>query len=309
MPRARAGVFVLALAAAVALWLAQSSGGAPTVSPQEIIALLNAQRAQNGIPAGIVENPRWSADCARHNHYEALNDVFGHTEVATAAGYSTGGSLAAMNSVIDSGAAWGPGDPYDDAPFHLFQLLAPSLAVAGAADSAGRDCVTTLLGDTRPEPRQPVAYSYPGNGRSGIAASETADEIPTTPALELGLGTRATGPNLFVYFSGPWAPGAAAHVTSATVAQPGGAAVPSRVLDNTTGGVLPGSYPTGAIIVPVSPLHGATVYEVDVAATINGISPGANPGGQCEKLGSGPRICGAARTWQVSDTFTFTTGA
>jgi hypothetical protein len=301
-----AGLAVAALAG-LALWLASPSG-VPDASPRQIIALLNAQRADNGIPAGIVQNSSWTADCRLHNHYEQLNDAFGHTENAAAPGYTAGGELAAANSVIDVAAPWGHGDPYDNSPFHLFQLLAPSLAVAGAADSDGHDCVTTLLGDTRPSPALVTAYTYPGTGTTGVPPSETANEIPLTPAQELGLGTAGTGPNLFVYFDGPWAPGAQARVSGATITSATGVAVPARVLDNTTPGPLPGSYPTGAILVPVTPLQSDTNYQVAVTATVSGIAPGATgPGAQCETLGSEPQVCGEPRTWPADETFSFTT--
>jgi hypothetical protein len=306
----RAATLVAALFAALALWLATSSSGSPNASPQQIIALLNAQRADNGIPAGIVANPAWTADCRLHNRYEKLNNVLSHSENAGAPGYSAGGELAAANSVIDAGAPWGHADPYDDAPFHLFQLLAPSLAVSGAADSDGHDCVTTLLGDTRPSPAQVIAYSYPGTGATGVAPSETANELPATPAQVLALGSGTTGPNLFVYFDGPWAPGGQARVSSATITGPSGIAVAAPVLDNTTAGSLPGSYPTGAIIVPAAPLQHNSFYRVTVTATVTGIEPGtAGPGAQCETLGSQPQVCGAPHTWPATETFSFTTAA
>jgi hypothetical protein len=327
--RVRGALLAAALAGALALWL-RPTAGAPAASPQRIIALLNAERARNGIPAGIVANTTWTADCNRHNHYEQLNDFLGHTEIAGASGYSADGKLAAMNSTVDVGAPWGPGDPYDNAPFHLFQLLAPPLAVLGAKDSYGHDCVTTLLGDTRPSPAEPLAYSYPGNGRTDVEPSERADELPTTPAQELGLGSAATGPNLFVYFDGPWAPDASAHVTSATISGPNGAAVAVRFLDNTTAGALPGSYPTGAIIVPVSPLLGDSVYNVAVSASVSGIAPLSTPppptcttstnnGTSTTTCTSGTedcvlpqnarKICGLPETWTLRKDFSFTTAA
>jgi hypothetical protein len=305
----RATVLVAALVGALALWLASASGAPGAATPQQILALLNAQRAHNGIPAGIVEDPSWTADCRQHNRYEQVNDILTHTENAGAPGYTSTGELAGANSVIDVAAPWGSSDPYDDAPFHLFQLLAPALAVAGAADSNGRDCVTTLLGDTRASPTQVIAYSYPGNDLTGVAPSEHADELPTTPAQQLGLGSAATGPNLFVYFTGPWAPGAAAHLSTAVVTGPHGEVAPALVLDNTTPGPLPGSYPTGAIIVPVAPLLKDTLYRVAVTATVTGIEPtGAVSGAQCETLGTQPQVCGTPRIWPVTEDFAFTTG-
>ena len=57
-----------------------------------------------------------------------------------------------------------------------------------------------------------LAYSYPGNGRKGIAVSQRAVEQPMTPAQAVGLGTGPTGPNLLIYFDGPWTDGSRALV-------------------------------------------------------------------------------------------------
>lgn len=306
--RAMTRVHAIALAFALAAMLT-AAATARAASPARIIALLNAQRTANGIPAGIVENANWSADCEAHDHWEQLNHVFGHSETPGTPGYTAGGLLAAENSVLTEGIYWTHSDPYDTAPFHLFQLLAPRLAVAGAADAYDHDCVTTLLGDTRAAPASSVAYSYPGNGRTGVAPSEFADELPTTPAAELGLGNRVTGPNLFVYFDGPWANGAPAQVTAATLTGTQGV-VAIRYLDNTTAGGLPGIYPTGAILVPVKPLRPGTKYQVAVTATISGLMPENPPpasGYECETFGSGPEVCGQMQTWTVSESFSFTT--
>src|ERR1035437_1798752 len=51
---------------------------AQAISSQQAIAVFNAERAANGIPAGITENPTWSADCAAHNNYEQINQVMQH---------------------------------------------------------------------------------------------------------------------------------------------------------------------------------------------------------------------------------------
>ena len=42
---------------------------ATAATAQQTIATLNTQRAANGIPAGITENPAWSQDCMEHDQY------------------------------------------------------------------------------------------------------------------------------------------------------------------------------------------------------------------------------------------------
>ncbi len=63
-------------------------------------------------------------------------------------------------------------DPYNNAPYHLFDLLNPRISSTGAADFAGFGCVEIELGTLRPAPAQPVAYSYPGNHRRGVPPSQ-----------------------------------------------------------------------------------------------------------------------------------------
>ncbi len=108
--------------------------------------MLNSQRAANGIPAGIRENPVWSEACQLHNAYEKRNNAFGQGETEGKPGYSTAGNLIAQTSVLAQGIYWGRRDPYDNAPFHLFDLLNPRISTIGAADSEGFGCVEIELG-------------------------------------------------------------------------------------------------------------------------------------------------------------------
>ncbi len=47
-----------------------------------VLQTLNAQRAAHGIPAGITENPAWSAGCNAHENYMQLNGYFGRLPFA-----------------------------------------------------------------------------------------------------------------------------------------------------------------------------------------------------------------------------------
>src|SRR4051812_20223489 len=87
---------------------------------------LNAQRAANGIPAGIIEKSDWSAACAKHMEYVRVNDQLTHDEEPDRPGYTAEGAWAGGTSVLSSSRAWWPqGNPWENAPVHLMQLLGP----------------------------------------------------------------------------------------------------------------------------------------------------------------------------------------
>lgn len=295
-------------------------------STGRIIALLNEERAANGIPAGIVDNTAWTAACKAHDAYEHANHEFGHAETQGKTGYSAAGNLIAQTSVLAEGIEWGPGDPYDNAPYHLFDLLNPRISSTGAADADGFGCVEIELGTLRTPPARVLAYSYPGNRRHDVPVSERAQEQPMTPAQTLGLGTQATGPNLLVYFDGPWTNGSRAEISAATMTSSAGS-VQLRWIDNTTSDLLA---PTGAILVPVKPLRPSTTYRVRVRGVVTGVVPGttveeallpacheeADGVVQCgqpaptacfENFATQLAVCGLARTWDVGEDFSFTT--
>jgi hypothetical protein len=324
---------LIALACAGVLAMA-SAGAAKAASTPQIIKLLNAERAANGIPAGIVENPVWSVACQLHNAYEHRYGVLSHAETEGKAGFSSAGNLIAQTSVLAQGIYWGQpgrggsgpsGNPYDNAPFHLFDLLNPRISSIGASDSEGFGCVEIELGTLRPAPAAVKAYSFPGNHRRGVAVSQRAEELPESPGQTVGLGKRATGPNLFVYFDGPWTNGSRAEIESATLRSSHGS-VALRWIDNASSNLLP---PTGAILVPVSPLRPGTTYRVSVRGTVTGVMPGTNIEqalSSCqEEAGGGVAcgqppstacfadfatqlaVCGLSHSWDVAEDFSFKT--
>ncbi len=322
--RARVQPPTLLLAALLLLAAALLAPPARAGSTARILALLNRERILNSLPAGILANPTWTAGCEAHDAYERRHGGLSHEEQKGSAGYSAEGDLIAATSVLAQGIYWEHGDPYDNAPFHLFDLLNPRISSVGAADSEGFGCVEIELGTLRPSPAAPLAYSYPGDRRTGVALSQRAEEQPATPAQTLGLGTRATGPNLFVYFDGPWSNGSRLHLEAATLSSAHGS-IPLRFLDNTTSDLLA---PTGAILVPVSPLRADTRYRAEVRGSVSGVVPGTTledalagclPSGAGASCGQPPAtacfedfatqagVCGLERSWAVSDDFTFTT--
>jgi hypothetical protein len=316
---------VLALCACAALLALGRAPAARAASTPQILKLLNTERAANGIPAGLTENPVWNVACQLHNAYEHRYNELSHSETEGKPGYSSAGNLIAATSVLAQGIFWGASDPYDNAPFHLFDLLNPRISSTGAADSEGFGCVEIELGTQRPAPAAVTAYSYPGNHRRNVPTSQRADEMPETPAQAVGLGKKTTGPNLFVYFDGPWTNGSRASITSAAMRSSHGS-VALRWVDNSSSNLLP---PTGAILVPVSKLAPGTTYKVAVQGTVTGVMPGTSieqalsscqqEAGGTVACGQPPStacfadfatqlaVCGLSRSWDVSEDFSFKT--
>jgi hypothetical protein len=255
--------------------------GAPTAGAatgQQVISELNTQRSANGIPAGITENTTWSDDCSAHDNYMAMNNVLTHAETAGNPGYSAGGSFAGENAVLLAGTDWNNGNPYESAPLHLDQLLAPRLDVLGSADAEGYSCTTTFPGWTRPAPATPTIYTYPGDGAS-IYPAETANETPFSPGTLVGLEPGAhTGPILIVLVD-PTAPSVAClsvALSGATLKGPSGL-VPVATVDGGTsidhaGDTLACYISPGGFIIPSKPLKSGAMYHAHVLATYGGVS-------------------------------------
>jgi hypothetical protein len=247
---------VVALVAACLLAPDAASG----TTPADAIAHLNAQRAANGLPADVTENPEWSEGCRLHNVYRDANGwgANPHDEDPSLPHYTDLGRLAARSSVL--GPAGWPADgtnPWENAPIHLMQVLAPDLAVTGWADG----CMWTWPGYTRPAPEHATLLSYPGEGAS-IYPSQTAEEWPFTPGEFVGLGGVATGPHLYVFAPGTMR----SRITAATLTGPDGA-VDVRTVDNHTRGE-PGDLgpyvPSGGIVIPTAPLRHGAEYTASV---------------------------------------------
>jgi hypothetical protein len=242
-----------------------SPATASATTPAQAIANLNAQRAANGLPADVVENPEWSEGCRLHNIYRAANGwgANPHDEDPALPHYTELGRRAARSSVLGS-SGW-PADgtnPWEDAPIHLMQVLAPDLAVTGWADG----CMWTWPGYTRRAPEQPTLLSYPGDGTT-IYAHQRATEWPFTPGEFVGLGGALTGPHLYVF-----APGTRrARISAASLTGPGGP-VEVRTVDNHTPELGP-YLPSGGIVIPAAPLRPGARYSASVTVTADRAAP------------------------------------
>ena len=181
------------------------------VTGNPILDAVNAQRSASGIPP-VTWNADWAGKCHEFNEYAIANNGWDadnpHGETVGKPGYSDDGNWAGGTSVLSRAVTFAAtpfgATPWENAPIHLGQVLAPSITQMGGDVSGSYTCLTTWAGFTAPTSTDsPTFYSYPGNGTTGIEAREQAAEWPTTPEKELGLGDNPiTGPNLFVYAEG-----------------------------------------------------------------------------------------------------------
>lgn len=264
----------LVLTAVLGALVSAAAAGAPAahaLTGEQAVAALNAQRAASGIPADIVHNPEWSRWCALHNNYQRINRTLTHEESPSAPGYTPEGARAGRSSVLSSGNRWDTVNPWEHAPIHLHQLLAPRMNAMGIdVAAAGYTCATTFLGLDRPAPAVDTVYAYPGEGVR-FRFEETAGELPRTPGELVGIpaGTK-TGPYLLLSVDGPGLYQLVkARMTEATLVGPDGP-VEVRRVDNTTPG-MGGSIPTGGQIIALHPLRPRSNYTAHVRFEIQNL--------------------------------------
>lgn len=260
--RARLPAAALGAAAVLAL-----PAAALAATPAQVLRALDAERAVNGIPAGVQEAPDQSAACALHNGYRAANGgaVVGHVEDPTRPGYTPEGAEAGRTAVL-AGTSWSDGNPYADAPIHLMRLMDPRLQRAGVDDRPGLSCTTVTAGLGPAGPADAV-YTVPGDGRVGIPVAQVAEEAPFVPGdlLRLPAGTR-TGPHLLVLADGPFARDGDTRLVEVRLTGPLGP-VEVRWIDDADPRIGP-YIPPGGIAVAVEPLVAGSAYRA--SATVLG---------------------------------------
>jgi hypothetical protein len=266
MSQRRVALTVAAWAACLCL-SAVAARDARALGGGTAVAALNALRAANGIPADLVEGPAWTAACSAHDRYMERNSVVDQSEDPHRPGYSSQGAWAARNSALGRDT-WTPShNPWERTPIALMQLLSPRLTVLGASSSYHHVCATTWPGYMRPAPSRPSLYSYPGDAVADVPFEQWSFGFPFTPGDFVGLPAGfTTGPDLYVMAD----VGGQAKVVGASLVGPGGP-VEVRTVDNTVDGVG-GSLPTGAVIIPVSPLEPGAVYTASATLTVDGLT-------------------------------------
>jgi hypothetical protein len=236
------------------------------ISPGQIVAKLNAERVANGIPGGITLNQQWTTGCEHHVRYEELNGIpWTHEEVAGKPGFTKDGQEAGAGGDQSYTQGWEYGNPFENLPLHMATLMAPGLMQLGAYESGRRVCMEIALGYGRQIPDDTL-YTYPGNGRTGMYASQTVHgEWPASPGDVVGLPQgRTTGPTLYVFSVGPWQFQGAFHLTTAKLESPSGP-VAIRVVDPVAHPrIKPYVSPGTFFLIPVSPLRAHTRYTATV---------------------------------------------
>ena len=185
-------------------------GAAPAgaVTSAQIVRVINAERAANGIPP-VRESPALSAGCAQYDNYRRMNGSINNAftpgrEVAGMPGYTAAGAQASRNGLFNAGDrpadSWAIGDVFDDAPSHQASLMDPAVAVVGADQldfnvglfgTASISCVDVRSAPLRPRPRRMHVYAYVGPG----------GKAPVDPSYREG--PRGSGPFIFIYFFAP----------------------------------------------------------------------------------------------------------
>jgi hypothetical protein len=206
-----------------------------------VIAIVNEQRAANGIPPITTLDPEYaSAWCPDEDH-----------------GPSGAGEFGRVSASEDAWSA--TKTPYSTAPLHQFIIYAPLASAANDVHTPnGVDC----MGVGEPDPTLAVATSPPvfyafvnERGPHAAVSSELAREGPTTPQQELGepINTR-TGPQILLFAVGL---GFRPQATSITLRTAAGAPV---------SGVKIAAQFEGGVLVP-PPLKAGTSYSLEVQWT------------------------------------------
>lgn len=255
-------VEALKAAAALPVAAAALAPAALAATPAQIVARLNAERVANGIPGAVVLNAAWTRGCEHHVRYEELNGIgWTHDETPGRPGYTVDGRLAGLLGDQADTGSWDTGDPYENLPLHLANLLLPSLQQVGAWDDGRRTCVR--IGNGRPIEADRL-YVVPGPGRGGVPAAQVVrNEEPASPGDVVGLsqGT-ATGPTIFVFAAGPWAAATPLRLVSVKLVGPAGP-VPVRVVDPVAHPRIKLVTPPGVFfVIPAHPLAAGATYHV-----------------------------------------------
>lgn len=205
----------------------------PVLSSSQAIALLNQQRAANGIPGDLAEEPRLSAGCLSWaTAYRNAKGQYPHEELPSQPGYTPEGDEAAGSSDLDGepgstftvGTLWGPlFNPWSGAALHEAGLMNPAVTTVWYGASQGAACMGTS--GSRAFTAQ-AFYSLPGPGATSVPIAENTGELPFPPQEAVGLGDEPyLAPALLL-----WDESSAARLQSATLMTAAGATVPTSLV-------------------------------------------------------------------------------
>lgn len=237
-------------------------------APSQIVASLNHQRVANGIPGGITLNAAWTTGCTHHIRYDELNGItWTHIEAQGKPGFTKDGQLSGLEGDQSYTYGWEDGNPFENLPLHLANLLAPTLQTVGAYESGRRVCIQIEgVGGIARQFTTNQVFTYPGPGRTGVVTSQTVhNEEPASPGDVVGLPQgRTTGPTIYVFAAGPWLLTGTMSISDAKVTGPHGA-VAIRVVDPAQHPKIKYYVSNGVFfLIPVTPLAAHTTYTATV---------------------------------------------
>jgi hypothetical protein len=236
------GARVLAVASLASVLMAGASPARGAgLEGAGVIALVNKQRAANGIPPITTIDQQYASSWCPHE-----------TEAAFTQGET--GRVSAPDDAWSANST-----PYTTAPLHQYIIYDPLATVAGdVATANGTDC----MGVGVPELLAPITDATPTfyafvneRGPHYARTSEVARELPTTPQQQLGEpASERTGPQILLYAFGL---GFNPQATTVTLTTYSGTTVPgTKVALEAYGGVL----------VP-PPLKAGTSYVLEITWT------------------------------------------
>lgn len=166
----------------------RAAAAAPAPEGAQVLAIVNAQRAANGIP------PITSEDQAYASSWCPDED----------APFQPGenGRVWASDNVWSAAAT-----PYSTAPLHQQVIYSPLASVAGDVTVKGQDCMGVGepgLEASLTSGAPPTFYAFVNErGPAHAVTSELADELPTTPQQEAGFPLdHRTGPQIIMWAEG-----------------------------------------------------------------------------------------------------------
>lgn len=243
---------------------------------------INLRRAQAGLSV-LGRHAQIDSAAQAHSDYQAINNTITHGEVRgnpgftgvepgerlSAAGYQLPANDYAYGEVIAARSTTQGVDMVEDllaAIYHRFAILEPmykEIGVGAATNTAGYTYLTADLvavGLDRGLPGTSVAV-YPFPGQANVPAeffsdSEEPDPVPNQNSVGYPISVHANLTSTL-------------QVQSFTVKPRDGQALSVRLLTRANDANTPAS---GAAIIPLARLAGATMYDVQFVGTLDGAS-------------------------------------
>jgi hypothetical protein len=237
---------------ALSLILGFSPSAAHATTASEAIALLNSQRAANGIPPVMSDQSLLRPECDIEDH-----EIAAPESNAWSASESPWASAPAHESILYNPLA-------TSAAYGTYATFGSNGSTFQPGQQSGWQCMWFGWNNSAiAEVGTPHFYSYLSpEGPSSVPVSEVASEWPATPQQAAGLTGVESGPSILVYALGL---GSRPHIVSAALTSTSGEAVTVRTVDGTTTyegqNVL---WSWAGDVIPASPLQPGVSYTATV---------------------------------------------